>query len=91
MEVAEDSQTLAAAVNHASLNLGNSLGAYLGGVVIAGGYGYLAPTWVGLALCVPAVILVVLSIYIAARTRAGSHGGADLRLQKDAVLDGSLS
>jgi DHA1 family inner membrane transport protein len=91
MEVAEDSQTLAAAVNHASLNLGNSLGAYLGGVVIAAGYGYLAPTWVGLALCLPAVILVVLSVYLAARTRTRSHGGADLRLQKDAVLDGTLS
>jgi DHA1 family inner membrane transport protein len=91
MEVAEDSQTLAAAVNHASLNLGNSLGAYLGGVVIAAGYGYIAPTWVGLALCVPAVVLLVISVTLAARTRAGSHGGVDLGLQKDAVLDRTLS
>ncbi|WP_245884613.1 MFS transporter [Glaciihabitans tibetensis] len=91
MEVAEDSQTLAAAVNHASLNLGNSLGAYLGGVVIAAGYGYLSPTWVGLALCVPAVILVVLSVIVAARGRTQSHRRADLGLQKDAVLDGTLS
>ncbi len=50
MDVAGDSQTLAAAVNHSSLNLGNSLGALLGGVVIAAGWGYVAPTWIGLAL-----------------------------------------
>ena len=53
------SQTLAAAVNHSALNLGNSLGAFLGGVVIAAGLGYLAPTWVGLLLCVPGVALAL--------------------------------
>src|SRR5690606_33759367 len=34
MDVAGDSQTVAAAVNHSALNLGNSLGAFLGGAVI---------------------------------------------------------
>lgn len=57
MDVAGDSQTIAAAVNHSSLNIGNSLGAALGGAVIASGWGYVAPTWVGLALCVPGVLL----------------------------------
>jgi DHA1 family inner membrane transport protein len=56
MDVAGDSQTMAAAVNHSALNLGNSLGAFLGGAVIAAGWGYLAPTWVGLALIVPGVL-----------------------------------
>jgi DHA1 family inner membrane transport protein len=56
MDVAGDSQTIAAAVNHSSLNLGNSLGAFLGGAVIAAGWGYLAPAWLGLALCVPGVL-----------------------------------
>ena len=55
MDVAGESQTLAAAVNHSALNMGNSIGALLGGAVIASGFGYLAPTWVGLALCVPGV------------------------------------
>ena len=59
MDVAGDSQTLAAAVNHSALNIGNSLGAFLGGAVIAAGWGYLAPTWVGLALCVPGVLAAV--------------------------------
>ena len=56
MDVAGDAQTMAAAVNHSSLNIGNSLGAFLGGAVIAAGWGYLAPTWVGLALVVPGVL-----------------------------------
>ncbi len=53
MDVAGDSQTLGAAINHSALNIGNSLGAALGGAVIAAGLGYVAPTWLGLALCVP--------------------------------------
>lgn len=59
MDVAGDSQTLAAAINHSALNIGNSLGAYLGGVVIAAGLGFIAPTWVGLLLCVPGVLFAV--------------------------------
>ena len=40
MDVAGDAQTLGAAMNHASLNVANALGAWLGGLVIAAGYGY---------------------------------------------------
>ncbi|PRY57012.1 DHA1 family inner membrane transport protein [Knoellia remsis] len=52
MQVAGRAQTLGAASNHAALNLANALGAWLGGVVIAGGYGYTAPSWVGAGLSV---------------------------------------
>jgi DHA1 family inner membrane transport protein len=67
MDVAGDSQTLAAAANHAALNIGNSLGAYLGGVTIAAGLGYLSPTVVGLLLCVPGVALVLASVALQRR------------------------
>ena len=33
MDVAEDNQSIAAALNHSALNMGNALGAFLGGVV----------------------------------------------------------
>lgn len=88
MDVAGDSQTLAAAINHSSLNIGNSLGAYFGGVVIAAGFGYLSPTWVGLALCVPGVLLAVVS---AALSRRGSQAARQVRLDQDAVLDRPLA
>ena len=61
MDVAGDSQTMAAAVNHSSLNLGNSLGAFLGGLTVAAGFGYLSSTWVGLALCVAGIGIAVFS------------------------------
>ena len=73
MDVAGESQTLAAAANHSALNHGNSLGAVLGGAVIAAGFGYLAPTWVGLALCVPGIGLAIFGAILtrnAARTSA---------------------
>lgn len=61
MDVAGDSQTMAAAVNHSALNLGNSLGAFLGGLTIAAGFGILSSAWVGLALCVAGIVIAVLS------------------------------
>ena len=43
MSVAGEAQTLGAAMNHSSLNVGNALGAWLGGLVIAAGLGLSSP------------------------------------------------
>jgi DHA1 family inner membrane transport protein len=67
MQVAGTAQTLAAASNHAALNLANALGAWIGGVVIAAGYGYTAPSVVGVGLA--AVGLVVLGISLLVHRR----------------------
>ncbi|CAN5235865.1 MFS transporter [soil metagenome] len=93
MDVAGDSQSIAAAINHSALNLGNSLGAYLGGVTIAAGLGYLSPAWVGLLLCVPGVGLALASALLQRRTtrRARLEGPEGVRLDEDPVLDGTLS
>ncbi|MCR8669881.1 MFS transporter [Agrococcus sp. HG114] len=50
MGIAGDAELLGAAANHAAFNVGNALGAALGGAVIAAGLGYLAPAWIGVAL-----------------------------------------
>ncbi|CAN5408204.1 MFS transporter [soil metagenome] len=71
MDVAGESQTLAAAANHSALNLGNSFGAFLGGAVIAAGYGYLAPAWVGLILCAPGIALAIAGALLT-RRQAGA-------------------
>lgn len=71
MDVAGDSQTLAAAINHSALNIGNALGAFLGGAVIAAGWGYLAPTWLGLILCVPGVLIALAGVWVTSR-RSGA-------------------
>jgi DHA1 family inner membrane transport protein len=52
MAVAGRGQTLAAALNHSALNVANALGAWIGGVVIAAGFGYTAPALAGAGLAV---------------------------------------
>lgn len=72
MDVARDSQSIAAALNHSALNLGNWLGAFLGGLAIAGGLGYVAPIWIGLVLTIAGVLLALASFAIdRARGRRG--------------------
>ncbi|MEU1972431.1 MFS transporter [Microbacterium sp. NPDC019599] len=69
MDVAEDNQSIAAALNHSALNMGNSLGAFLGGTVIAIGWGFTAPAWVGVALALSGLVLAVVSFAVDARRR----------------------
>jgi DHA1 family inner membrane transport protein len=64
MQVAGAAQTLGAAGNHAALNTANALGAWLGGVVIARGYGLLAPSWVGVVLCFLGAAVLGLSLLL---------------------------
>ena len=64
MQVAGSAQTLAAASNHAALNLANALGAWVGGVVIAAGYGYTAPSWVGVGLAVLGLLILGASLLV---------------------------
>ena len=69
MEVAGDAQTLGAAMNHASLNVANALGAWLGGLVIAAGWGYRSPALVGVALSLGGFAVLVLSLLVHRRQR----------------------
>jgi DHA1 family inner membrane transport protein len=50
MDVAADAQALAASLNHSAFNIANALGAWLGGLAIAAGYGWQSPGWVGALL-----------------------------------------
>ena len=50
MDTAGHAQTLAAALNHSAFNTANALGAWLGGVAIAGGLGWTSTGWVGVLL-----------------------------------------
>jgi MFS transporter, DHA1 family, inner membrane transport protein len=61
IDVAGHAETLGAAMSHSSLNVGNALGAWLGGVVIAAGLGFRAPILVGVALAVAGFLVVVVS------------------------------
>ncbi|WP_415956733.1 MFS transporter [Streptomyces sp. 021-4] len=59
MNKAKDAPTLASASNHSAFNLANAGGAWLGGVAIAAGWGWMSPAFVG-------AVLAVLGLAIAA-------------------------
>jgi DHA1 family inner membrane transport protein len=61
MDVAGEARSLAAALNHSALNIGNSLGAFIGGATIAAGLGYLSPAWAGLVLALIGVAIAAVS------------------------------
>jgi MFS transporter, DHA1 family, inner membrane transport protein len=75
MDVAGDAETIGAAMNHASLNVANALGAWLGGLVIAAGLGYRAPAVVGAGLSVLGLLVLLGSAYLHRAHLRGSQVG----------------
>lgn len=61
LDASPDAPSLASSLNHSALNVANALGAFLGGVVIAWGWGYVAPALVGAVLAVLGVGVAALS------------------------------
>jgi DHA1 family inner membrane transport protein len=62
MDVAADAQTLAAALNHSAFNVANALGAWVGGVTIASGYGWTSTGWVGALFALGGVGVLAISL-----------------------------
>jgi DHA1 family inner membrane transport protein len=77
MDVAQDAQTLAAALNHSAFNIANALGAWLGGLAIAGGLGWASTGWVGALLALGGLLIFGVSLATDARNK-----GASLLLQQ---------
>ena len=71
MEVAGEARMLGAALNHSALNAANALGAWLGGAVIAAGYGYTAPSLVGAGLAVLGLAALAASAVLRRRELRG--------------------
>ncbi|MDH6199319.1 DHA1 family inner membrane transport protein [Mycobacterium frederiksbergense] len=67
MDVAHDAQTLAAALNHSALNIGNATGAWVGGLVIAAGLGYTAPAAAGAVLAAAGLLVFTVSVALQRR------------------------
>lgn len=66
MKYAASAPTLASGANIGAFNLGNALGAWLGGVTITAGLGYTSPIWAGAGLTALAVVVMA---FAAAGTR----------------------
>jgi len=61
MTYAGQAPTLASGANIAAFNVGNALGAWLGGLTISAGLGYTSPLWVGAALAAGALVVLVVA------------------------------
>jgi DHA1 family inner membrane transport protein len=69
METAGEAQMLGAALNHSALNLANATGAWVGGLVIAAGFGYRAPSAVGAGLAVAGLLPLAASAVVRGRVK----------------------
>ncbi|MGY1601399.1 MFS transporter [Geodermatophilus sp. SYSU D00815] len=79
METAGEAQMLGAALNHSALNTANALGAWLGGLVIAAGLGYRAPSVVGAGLAAAGLLPLLASALLRRRaTRPAAAGRAEV-------------
>ncbi len=74
MDTAGHAQTLAAALNHSAFNTANALGAWLGGVAIAGGLGWTSTGWVGVLLAFGG--MAVFGASLSLRRRMQARGAA---------------
>lgn len=69
MDVADDAQTLAAALNHSAFNTANALGPWLGGMAIAAGYGWSSTGFVGCALALGGLAVWAVAVLDGRRPR----------------------
>ena len=70
MDTAGHAQALAAALNHSAFNTANALGAWLGGVAIAGGLGWTSTGWVGVLLAFGGMAVFAASMVLRRRMQA---------------------
>ena len=64
IDAAQHAETLGAALSHGSLNIGNALGAWLGGVTIAAGFGYRSPLVIGALLSLAGFVVLVVAFWL---------------------------
>lgn len=71
MDVAEDAQTLAAALNHSAFNVANALGPWLAGLALTAGLGLPSTGWVGVGLALGGLAIWTISFLAERRSVRG--------------------
>ena len=78
MKYAHQAPTLASGANIAAFNVGNALGAWIGGVTISAGLGFTAPIWAGAALTLLGLVVLLGAERLARRTSDRRPNAAEL-------------
>ncbi|MCJ0901841.1 MFS transporter [Rhodococcus sp. ARC_M6] len=61
MNYASAAPTMASGANIAAFNVGNALGAWLGGITIAAGFGFTSPIWMGAVVTVVGLLVLLVA------------------------------
>ncbi|QTS01224.1 MFS transporter [Rhodococcus qingshengii] len=64
MNYASAAPTMASGANIAAFNVGNAFGAWLGGITIAAGLGFTSPIWMGAAVTVAGLLVLIVAAKI---------------------------
>lgn len=67
--------TMASAANIAAFNIGNALGAWVGGLTIGAGLGYLSPLWAGAGITLVALVALLVATGLERRGQDGDGAG----------------
>ena len=67
--------TMASAANIAAFNVGNALGAWVGGLTIGAGLGYLSPLWAGAGITLVALVALLVATGLERRGQGGDGAG----------------
>ncbi len=86
LSYAKAAPTLASGVNISAFNLGNAIGAYLGGMAITAGLGLAAPIWCGSALAAIALVLILIASTLSKNTIGEPAVPATPASQKERVI-----
>lgn len=77
MKYATTAPTLASGANIGAFNVGNALGAWMGGVTITAGLGYTSPIWAGAGITALGLAVMAFAAAKAKRRDAGHRADAD--------------
>lgn len=92
MHFADDAPSVASGTNIAALNVGNAIGAWIGGLTIAAGLGFVSPLWVGAALAGGALLVLLPAGISSARARNTTTTAAtESASDQTAVTSGATS
>jgi DHA1 family inner membrane transport protein len=76
MKYADGAPTLASGANIGAFNVGNALGAWMGGVTITAGLGYTSPIWAGAGITLLGLVAMAFAA-TAAKKDAGKGAATD--------------
>lgn len=86
MKYADGAPTLASGANIGAFNVGNALGAWLGGVTITAGLGYTSPIWAGAGITLLGLAVMAFAAAKAPAANAlADSGGSDANALADSV------